>query len=448
MSTRGAAIDWGKQEEEELEERGKLSLSQRRKSQRHKTFDHYGWPTRLGAILMLAAALLFAAMPAHASTKSHRHRTSHTRKSSRSRGGVPLYKAALLEDADSGRVLVAQNADMLWPPASMAKMMLLLVAQEQINAGRFSGDDMVRVSERSAHTGGSRLGLKEGDVYPLRELMKAALVKSANDAAVAVAEKIGGSVEAMVRMMNARAQELGMIHTEYHTVDGLPPRPTHDLDRTNARDLATVGRAIIRETNLLMWSGQETMDFAGGVAELHNTNHLVGHFEGCDGLKTGFTYEAGFNITTTAKRGNLRLIAVILGAPSNNQRFAQAGKLMEWGFENYTSVALLKSGEPLPVHVQVHQGPLIQPIAATDLNVVVPKGEVAGVRVVYDVPPAIDGPVKTGDSLGRVVVHNNGEVMTEVMAISPLAFTPPHTLGGEAYNASAPPEYNPNQENK
>ncbi len=397
-------------------------------------------------MLMLAAAILFAAMHAHASTKSHRHRTSHTKKSSRSRGGVVLYKAALLEDADSGRVLVAQNADMLWPPASMAKMMLLLVAQEQINAGRFSGDDVVRVSERSAHTGGSRLGLKEGDVYPLRELMKAALVKSANDAAVAVAEKIGGSVEAMVRMMNARAQELGMIHTEYHTVDGLPPRPTHDVDRTDAHDLATVGRAIIRETNLLMWSGQETMDFAGGVAQLHNTNHLVGHFEGCDGLKTGFTYEAGFNVTTTAKRGNLRLIAVILGAPSNNQRFAQAGKLMEWGFENYTSVAVLKSGEPLPVHVQVRAGPLIQPVAATDLNVVVRKAEAGAVQVVYDVPPAIEGPVKTGEPLGRVVVHNNGEVVTEVMAISPVAFSVPTAQTGEAYNASTPPEYNPNNQ--
>jgi D-alanyl-D-alanine carboxypeptidase (penicillin-binding protein 5/6) len=445
----GSCIDWGKQEEEELEERGNLSLSQGRKTLTNSTIAKFGWPTRLGAMLLLSAAVLFAAIPAHASTKSHRHRTSHTRKSSRSMGGVPLYKAALLEDADSGRVLVAQNADMQWPPASMAKMMLLLVAQEQINAGRFSGDDMVRVSERSAHTGGSRLGLKEGDVYPLRELMKAALVKSANDAAVAVGEKIGGSVEAMVRMMNARAQELGMIHTEYHTVDGLPPRPTHDVDRTNAQDLATVARAIIRETNLLMWSGQETMDFDGGVARLNNTNHLIGHFEGCDGLKTGFTYEAGFNVTTTAKRGNLRLIAVILGAPSNQQRFAQAGKLMEWGFENYTSVAVLKSGEPLPVHVQVHEGPLIQPVAATDLNVVLPKSDARNMQVVYDVPPAIDGPVTTGEPLGRVVVHNNGQIMTEVMAISPIAYTAPHTLGGEAYNASAPPEYNPNnQENK
>lgn len=400
---------------------------------------------------MLSAAVLFAASPARATTEWRRvhkpvHHSKHAARAATS--GGPLYRGALLEDADSGRVLMAYNADMEWPPASMAKMMDLLVAQEQINAGRFSGNDLVRISERAAHTGGSRVGLREGDVYPLRELMKAALVKSANDAAVAVAEKIGGSVEAMVRMMNERAQQLGMTHTLYQTVDGLPPRPTHDADRTTAYDLAIVGRAIIRETNLLMWSGQEHMDFDNGVAILNNTNHLIGHFEGCDGLKTGFTYMAGFNVTTTAKRGDMRLIAVILGAPSNAQRFAQAAKVMEWGFDQFTAVSLLKSGQPIPVQVQVHEGPLIQPVAAHELKLVVPKADAAAVKLVYDVPSAIDGPVTTGEPLGRVIAQDEGQA-TEVMAISPVAFTAPHTLGGEAYNASAPrANNNPAQENQ
>lgn len=401
-----------------------------------------------GSAVMLSAAVVFAASPAGATAQWRRlHKAVHSKRAARAAAG-PLYKGALLEDADSGRVLMAYNADMEWPPASMAKMMLLLVAQEQINAGRFKSDELVRISERSAHTGGSRVGLKQGDVYPLRELMKAALVKSANDAAVAVAEKIGGSVEAMVRMMNERARELGMTHTEYQTVDGLPPRPTHDADRTNAYDLATVGRAIIRETNLLMWSSQETMDFDNGVCMLRNTNHLVGHFEGCDGLKTGFTFRAGFNVTTTAKRGGMRLIAVILGAPSNQQRFAQAAKVMEWGFEQFTSVPLLKSGQPLPVQVQVSSGPLIQPVAASDLKVVVLKADASAVKLVYDVPAAIDGPVRSGEALGRVLVQNQGQAMTEVMAISPVAFAAPQTGPGEAYNASAPPSYNQNQENQ
>ncbi|MGC1399530.1 serine hydrolase [Candidatus Binatus sp.] len=397
----------------------------------------------------MSAAVLLAASAAGATTEWRRvHKPAHSRHTSRAAtSSIPLYKGALLEDADSGRVLMAYNADMEWPPASMAKMMNLLVAQEQINEGRFSGNDLVRISERAAHTGGSRVGLREGDVYPLRELMKAALVKSANDAAVAVAEKIGGSVEAMVRMMNERAQELGMTHTEYQTVDGLPPRPTHDADRTTAYDLAIVGRAIIRETNLLMWSGQEHMDFDNGVAILNNTNHLIGHFEGCDGLKTGFTFQAGFNVTTTAKRDNMRLIAVILGAPSNAQRFAQAAKLMEWGFDRFTSVSLLKSGQPLPVHVQVHEGPLIQPVASSELKLVVPKADASAVKLVYDVAPAIDGPITTGEPLGRVIAQDEGTA-TEVTAISPIAFTAPHTLGGEAYNGSAPPSNNPNQENQ
>jgi len=398
---------------------------------------------------MLSVAVLIAASPADATAQWRRVHKTHSKHAARAAtSGGPLYKGALLEDADSGRVLMAYNADMEWPPASMAKMMNLLVAQEQINAGRFNGNDPVRISERAAHTGGSRVGLREGEVYPLRELMKAALVKSANDAAVAVAEKIGGSVEAMVRMMNQRAHELGMNHTEYQTVDGLPPRPTHDADRTTAYDLAVVGRAIIRETNLLMWSGQEHMDFDNGVAILNNTNHLIGHFEGCDGLKTGFTYQAGFNVTTTAKRGDMRLIAVILGAPSNAQRFAQAAKLMDWGFDQFTAVSLLRSGQPLPVHVQVHEGPLIQPVAATDLKLVVPKANASGVHVVYDVAPAIDGPITTGEPLGRAIAQDEGQAATEVMAVSPIAFTAPHTLGGEVTNAGAPPANNPAQENQ
>lgn len=400
---------------------------------------------RLGLIAMLGVVVVLAASPAGATAQWRRvHKTRHVRAAA----AGPLYKGALLEDADSGRVLMAYNADMEWPPASMAKMMLLLVAQEQINAGRFSGNDPVRVSERAAHTGGSRVGLKEGDVYPLRELMKAALVKSANDAAVAVGEKIGGSVEAMVRMMNERAQQLGMTHTEYQTVDGLPPRPTHDADRTDAYDLATVARAIIHETNLLMWSSQEHMDFDNGVAILNNTNHLIGHFEGCDGLKTGFTFQAGFNVTATAKRGDMRLVAVILGAPSNTQRFAQAAKVLDWGFDHYTELSLLHSGQPLPVQVQVHQGPLIQPVAAKDLKVVVPKADASDVKVYYDVASAIDGPVTTGEPLGRVLAENQGQVMTEVMAISPIAFTAPHTLSNETENAAAPASDSPNQGNQ
>jgi len=270
------------------------------------------WYRRIRILVVIAAAVVAAgvAQPAHSmgetgaagqsSSKVH-HRRSHSHQHSRRAAPVVMYHAALLEDADTGRILYADNPNLVWPPASMAKMMLLLVASDQIAAGRVSFNTPVRISELSAMTHGSRLGLHEGEVYPLGELMKAALIKSANDAAVAVAEAVGGSVEGAVRLMNAKAQSLGMTNTEYQTVDGLPPTPDHDVDRTSPLDLATVARALIHTTNLLQWSGMETALFDGSVV-LHNTNHLIGRYEGCDGLKTGFTMQAGFNLTATARR--------------------------------------------------------------------------------------------------------------------------------------------------
>ena len=375
-------------------------------------------------MISIAAAIVVAdAAPALAASHAGRHRHSHHR-SRHTAGPVVRYHAALLEDADTGRVLFAINPNLVWPPASMTKMMLLLIANEQIETGRVSYTTLVEISNRSALTRGSRLGLRAGRVYPLGELMKAALIRSANDAAVAVAEAVGGSVEGAVRLMNAKARNLGMTDTEYQTVDGLPPTPGHDVDRTTPMDLATVARALIHTTNLLRWSGMEMALFDGGAMILHNTNHLVGHYEGCDGLKTGFTIEAGFNLTATARRGDMRLISVILGAPSNPQRFVQTQKLLDWGFNNFAKVQLLKRGEALPVHVQVDQGPAIQPVPETDLALVLRKSEVSDLKLEYSVPPVVSGPIALGAPLGQVIVRDGGEVMTKVDVVSPVAVGP------------------------
>jgi serine-type D-Ala-D-Ala carboxypeptidase (penicillin-binding protein 5/6) len=374
--------------------------------------------SRLSGILALAGLVAFgSAHPAMAARVRRHHRRHYEYHTS-----GPLYHAILLEDADTGSVLYAQNADLQWPPASMAKMMLLMVAADQIRAGRMRITDPVRISERAATTGGSRLGMHEGDVYPLGELMKAALIKSANDAAVAIAEKIAGSVEACVRMMNEKARELGMNDTYYGTVNGLPPRPDHDVDHTTAADLAKLARSIIHNTDLLEWSRLETAPFDGGERMLHNTNHLIGHYDGCDGLKTGFTVQAGFNLTATAMRGDMRLVSVVLGAPSNPQRFAQTARILNWGFDNFTKVHVLRRGDPLPVHVQVQSGPLIQPIAESDIALVVRKTETADVKLEYNVPGMVNGPIASGDPLGQVVVMDGGEVVTKVDAVCPIGF--------------------------
>src|SRR5581483_635756 len=264
-----------------------------------------------------------------------------------------------------------------------------------------------------------------GDVYPLGELMKAALIRSANDAAVAVAEKVGGSVDGCVRLMNAKARELGMANTHYETVDGLPPIPAHDVDFTTAHDLAILARHLILTTNLLQWSSMQTAPFDGGRVMLHNTNHLVGHFDGCDGLKTGFTYHAGFNLTATAKRGDMRLISVVLGAPSNPQRFIQSARLLNWGFDNFEKVHLVTRGESLPVHVQVAQGPEIQPIAESDLDLVMPKSAIDRLHLEYKIPTVVQGPLSDGQPIGAVEVLDGSEVLSRVDAICPLSASAP-----------------------
>jgi D-alanyl-D-alanine carboxypeptidase (penicillin-binding protein 5/6) len=370
------------------------------------------WLTLLvgGALLSVAGA-----GQAWASRGRHRHHVVV--------GGpaAPALRGALVEDADTGRVLYAYNADMPWPPASMAKMMMLLVAEDQIRSGRLHLTDPVRISANAAHTGGTRLGMHTGDVYPLGELMKAALVKSANDAAVAVAEKVGGSTEGCVALMNQKARSLDLRSTHFNTVDGLPPSAGHDVDVTDAYDLAVIGRTLVYSTDLLRWSSQESCPFDNGLRMLHNTNHLIGHFDGCDGIKTGFTYHAGFNLTATAKRADMRLIAVVLGAPSNPGRFREAARLLEWGFDNFISLTLAKRGETLPVRVQVAAGAVIQPVAAEDVKVVLPKRDVSGLKIEYDIPSAFNGPLLVGSPIGLVNVRAGGQVITRVAALSPVS---------------------------
>jgi serine-type D-Ala-D-Ala carboxypeptidase (penicillin-binding protein 5/6) len=369
------------------------------------------------AILSSAAALI-AATPARASYKPH-HRHAVSRRHREIRTGTVAYHALLLEDADTGRIIYDYNGGIEWPPASMAKMMLLMVAEDQIKAGRLSLNSAARISANAAYTGGSRLGLHAGDVIPLGELMKAALIRSANDAAVAVAEEVCGSTERCVQMMNARAQSLGMTHTVYGTVEGLPPTPLHDADVTTAYDLATLGRALIHQTDLLQWSSMEMAPFDDGVTMLHNTNRLIGHFEGADGIKTGFTLKAGFNLTATARRGNMRLIAVVLGAPSNGQRFVQAAKLLDWGFDNFERVEVVKQGQLLPMQVRVGANEVMQPVAGSSVTVIVLKKDAGDLKMDFAVPASLYGPLASDQTIGHVIVRNRSEVVATFDAVCP-----------------------------
>ncbi len=368
---------------------------------------------------VLSAAALIAASPARASLKPH-HRHAISRRHREIRIGTVAYHALLLEDADTGRIIYDYNGGIEWPPASMAKMMLLMVAEDQIKAGRFNLNSAARISANAAYTGGSRLGLHAGDVIPLGELMKAALIRSANDAAVAVAEEVCGSTERCVEMMNARAQSLGMTHTVYGTVEGLPPTPLHDADVTTAYDLATLARALIHQTDLLEWSSMEMAPFDYGATMLHNTNRLIGHFEGADGIKTGFTLKAGFNLTATARRGNMRLIAVVLGAPSNGQRFVQAAKLLDWGFDNFERVEVVRQGQLLPMQVRVGANEVMQPVAGSTVAVIVPKKDASDLKMDFAVPASLYGPLASDQTVGHVIVRDHSETVATFDAVCPL----------------------------
>ncbi len=374
----------------------------------------------VAAIVLSAAAttILMTAAPARATYKPH-HKHAVSRHHREIRTGTVPYHALLLEDADTGRIIYDYNGGIEWPPASMAKMMLLMVAEDQIKAGRFHLNSAATISANAAFTGGSRLGLRAGEVIPLGELMKAALIRSANDAAVAVAEEICGSTARCVEMMNARAKSLGMSHTVYGTVEGLPPTPLHDADVTTAYDLATLARALIHQTDLLQWSSMATAPFDNGAATLHNTNRLIGHFEGADGLKTGFTLKAGFNLTATAERGNMRLIAVVLGAPSNAQRFVQAAKLLDWGFDNFEKVDVVKQGQLLPMQVRVGANEVMQPVAQRTVTVIVPKKDAGELKMDFAVPASLYGPLVSEQTVGQVIVRDRSEVVTTFNAVCP-----------------------------
>ena len=292
------------------------------------------------------------------------------------------FEAALLQDATTGQILFAQNSDKQWPAASLTKMMVGLLALEEIERGRLSLQTPVIISERAHQAGGRTINLRPGEIFSLEDLLQAMLVTSANDAAVAVAERLKGSVEACVTVMNRRAQELEMSQTLYQTVNGLPLTDGTPPDVSSAEDMATLARALVKYPQVLQWTSLSHIPFRDGRMMLPNTNHLVGKVAGVDGLKTGFTYKARFNLVTTAQRDQLRLIAVVMGGQSSQLRFRLAADLLEWGFAHFTRLHLSKNEEPVGAEVRVEHGSVstLQPIMAADAAFLLRQGKLPKAR--------------------------------------------------------------------
>jgi D-alanyl-D-alanine carboxypeptidase (penicillin-binding protein 5/6) len=236
----------------------------------------------------------------------------------------PPFEAYAVADAADSSVLEGRNMHLRWPQASLTKIMLAGVVMDRLQCGELRLSDRITASKHAQGMGGTQVFLKAGETFTLDELMTAALVESANDAAVAVAEHVAGTTDGFVALMNRKARDLGMTDTEFHCVHGLPPSNGGPDNLTTCNDMIRLARAVLGHPQVLKWTAIEQTTFRNGTLVLTNKNKLVGRLPGVDGLKTGYTRKAGFNIVATGRKGDTRLIVVVLGSPEARVRDAFA----------------------------------------------------------------------------------------------------------------------------
>jgi len=321
-------------------------------------------------------------------------------------------RAVCLIDQDTGTVLYEKNADQQMPIASITKVMTLLLTFEAIHDGRLTLDTLVPVSEHAYHMGGSQIWLEPGEQFTLDEMIKAICVSSANDAAVAVAELVGGSEQGFVQMMNDRAAELGMTNTTFHNACGLDT----EGHLSTARDVAIMSRQILTTCpEVLHYTGIWIDTLRGGATQLVNTNKLLRRYNGITGLKTGTTGGAGVCISASATRDGLNLIAVVLGAPSSKDRFEAATTLLDYGFAAWRA-APLPAMEDRPLLIKV-RGSAEESVpleySALPESILMPKESAAELTAQLTLPDELDAPVQQGQAVGMVRILAGESVLGE-----------------------------------
>ena len=370
------------------------------------------WQTMLAAAI--AVAISFGTVSDASARRAHRSTQSavpaaHDERKSDLAGP---YVAALLLEPTSGTFIFEKNSHQPWPTASLTKMMVMLIVAEKLRDGSLKLTDQIATSRNASRMGGSQAYLKEGETFTLEEMMQAIVVHSANDASAAVAEYIAGSTDAFVRLMNRRAQQLGMKDSRYYSVHGLPPSPGVEQDVSSAYDCAILGRELIQFPDIVRWSGIDTTPFRAGQFELRNTNHLVRGYRGCDGLKTGFHAKAGFNVVATARRDGMRLIAVVLGSPRKRQNFKEAAQLLSMGFVDYQMKPVAKMGTEVAQSVQVAGGSVgaIKPVYGEDVAVFSRRGnENYPYKIAFKLPQSVAAPLSAGQRIGTAEIAIDGK---------------------------------------
>ena len=309
-------------------------------------------------------------------------------------------KSAILMEAESGMVLFEQNADEALPPASVTKVMTLLLVMEAVDSGTLKLNDMIRTSTNASSMGGSQIYLKEGEELSAEDMIKSVVISSANDAAVALAEHIAGSEELFVKKMNEKAAELGMNNTNFENTNGLDDTVQNHV--TSARDIAIMSRALIKHKKILEYSSIWMDSIRDGAFGLTNTNRLIRFYKGANGLKTGSTSRAGFCISATAERDGMTLIAVVMGSPTRDIRNAETTKLLDYGFANYALyVCEGKSMGNIKVLGGVRDNCGISHLT---FSAVVKSAERDKISTEANIPESITAPIKKGDKIGSIKV--------------------------------------------
>ncbi len=323
-------------------------------------------------------------------------------------------KSACLVEFSSGNLLYEKNATQHLPIASMVKMMTILLTLEEFDKGNLTEESLISISENASGMGGSQVFIDPYVEYTASDMLKSVIMASANDASVALAEHISGSEKAFVVKMNEKAKELGMNDTNYVNCTGLPAPEQYSCAKDSAVILKEVVKHDLYHKFSTIWM-DELIHPSGRKTELVNTNKLVRYYEGCDGGKTGSTNEAGCCLCASAKRNDMRLISVIIGASNSQTRFNECSKLFNYGFANYENKSIISQSSPLQ-SIAVNKGKKdnVEVYAKEDFSVVSRKGNMKDYELSYNLPSKVNAPTKTGEVIGKVSIINEGNVIKEI----------------------------------
>ncbi|NLN93987.1 MAG: D-alanyl-D-alanine carboxypeptidase [Candidatus Hydrogenedens sp.] len=320
-------------------------------------------------------------------------------------------------EVETGLVITESNADLQRPPASMLKMMLMLLADEGVEAGKWTYDTPIQVSKFAQSMGGTQVYLAAGDVYPLEQMLMAMSVLSANDASVAVAETLFGSVPDCLEAMNTRARELGMSQTHFTSVHGLPPSDRENFDLTSARDMAILGRESLKIPHTLRRSSTKEYTLRPGTPARPSTNKLMDRMPGCDGLKTGYIRASGFCLTATAQKDDIRLIAVLMGSDREG-RFNHTRDILNECFDKVMRIQPVFSGMAIGKSIPVEKSldEVVGLRASKDITALIKKEDSEKLFLEITAPVALEAPVEQGTECGNVRLM----LGDQILGISPL----------------------------